>query len=226
MFRLTPLGRTPSHNKTNNGGGKLALSQVLYDQIQRLTKVDELSIYFDEVNDGVVEITRKSPGVVSPDVSVNNNDEKLPIQKPTSSKVGPPETIVVVAIEPNPQKGFTLRDFNEKISNLKLLLSLSGLSQKTSTLYRYWLRVVVWTCTVLCIINLFRKTRSYRSILFDIALSTMHLWVSLAYESWNSFLKTKHWQHLLLSQSYDDFLKRLSLIGTIGCIAVAGKNCA
>lgn len=118
----------------------------------------------------------------------------------------------------------TLVSFNERLKPFKALLLISGLHKDTSAWYRWWLRIVIWSCTALCITNLFFRTRAYRSILFDIALGLMHIWVSVAYEYWYRFLKKKHWQYLLCNQPSYEFFKVLAILGYVGIVGIIGAT--
>jgi len=119
----------------------------------------------------------------------------------------------------------TLQSFNDRLKVIKLLLWFSGYHYKTKASYQWFLRLVTWGCTVLCILNLIFRTRAYRNPLFDVTLSYLHIWVSVSYEVWSRFLKTQHWKFLLKSMSSMTFFTKLSTLGYIGFVVVWAASC-
>jgi len=119
----------------------------------------------------------------------------------------------------------TLKAFHDALWPFKTLLFISGLHMRTATVYRQFLRVVLWCCVILCAMNLGLKTRSYRNPLFDIMLSALHMWVAMSYERWRVFLNGHHWRNLLREQSSASFFQVISRLGWCG-IAIIPLACA
>ena len=122
----------------------------------------------------------------------------------------------------DPAKSASLNSFSTNLRWFKYLLLLGGLRQQTSPLYRWYIRITVWGCTLLCFMNIFFMTKSYRNPLFDITLCIMHFWVSWSLEKWYVFTKSHHWRLLvsIVSQSKTgNFFTHINQVGIFGLIA-------
>jgi len=124
--------------------------------------------------------------------------------------------------------GITI-EFESRLRLFKYLLFASGLHVKSRACYVWFLRTVVWTCTVLCLINVVMQTRSYRHPLFDIVLVMLHIWVSVQYEYWKAFMHTTHWKSMMdivTRHGSKQFSKRVAIIGYLACLTVPGASAA
>jgi len=77
--------------------------------------------------------------------------------------------------------------------------------------------------------NLVMQTRAYRHPFFDIILVFLHVWVSVQYEYWRSFMRTTHWKTMMdLVTRYGSktFSQRVAVIGYLACITVPGATAA
>lgn len=124
--------------------------------------------------------------------------------------------------------GVTL-EFEGRLRLFKYLLFASGLHVHAPTCYVYFLRSVIWSCTLLCAMNLIMQTRAYRHPFFDIILVFLHIWVSVQYEYWRAFMRTTHWKTMMdivTRHGSKVFSERVARIGYLACITVPGATAA
>jgi hypothetical protein len=115
--------------------------------------------------------------------------------------------------------------FDSRLRFFKYMLFLAALHPKTAVWYRAYLRISTWGCTLMCLLNIFFQTKSYRSPLFDVTLVLMHLWVSLSLERWVVFLRTQHWRQMMqivIRRHSSALTAQLNLGGILGLVLVAG----
>lgn len=91
--------------------------------------------------------------------------------------------------------------------------------------YRWFLRAVLWSCTILCCMNLFMQTRSYRNTFFDLVLACLHIWVCVAYEKWSRYLLSRHWKALMVD-SFSPLVCRFVFPDSGGCSLGSGEHAA
>jgi hypothetical protein len=117
--------------------------------------------------------------------------------------------------------------FSAHLQLFSYVLLLAGLRQSSSYLYRNWLRVVVWGCTAMCLANIFFQTASYRNPLFDVSLFFLHVLVSVSYERWLRYCRSREWRVLMsivTRVSSQQFARHIRQLGWLGLTMVAGAT--
>jgi hypothetical protein len=112
---------------------------------------------------------------------------------------------------------------SKKIAVYGYLIKIAGLSTNTSKYYRWFLRTIIYSCAVLCLINLFARTTGYVSILFDFTLVSLHFWVCYSYEIWTRYLRTTIYKDLITIVAFQQtakFERQMKILGTIGMILI------
>jgi len=103
------------------------------------------------------------------------------------------------------------------------LMKMAGLLQTSSKGWKIFLRIIINSCALLCLINLFYKTTSYVSVLFDFTLISLHFWVCFSYEVWVRYVKTSTYEYLMkmfISQETSKLTKQMKILGWIGILLI------
>lgn len=117
--------------------------------------------------------------------------------------------------------------FSAHLHLFSYVLLLAGLRQNTSRWYRNWLRVVTYGCAILCAMNIGLHTKSYRNVLFDVSLTLLHIVVSVSYEFWLRYCRSKEWRALCaitVKVNSAHFARHIRLLGWFGLVMITGAT--
>ena len=124
-------------------------------------------------------------------------------------------------------KGAVFSHFSAHLHLFSYIMLLAGLRQNTSAYYRNWLRFATYGCTLMCFVNLFVRTASYRNPLFDVTLVLLHILVSVSHEYWLGYCKSKEWKTMMgivTKVSSQHFARHIRLLGYFAIVMVAGAT--
>lgn len=113
---------------------------------------------------------------------------------------------------------YNKRDSRACLRPFETMRACASLTAEPYRAYKIFLRKVLWTCFLLCLVNLFMETPSYRNTLFDSSLSMLHLWVCFGEIVWAHMVKTKVWKEIISSVGQSSILEVNILLWRVGII--------